>query len=79
MIYIYHIKINISNGKWYRAFRFSILLPDHIGLSAIQFYNELAKIARTNKATEQVSGSTIPLRAICVYIYIPDFQKLQEL
>nr|DAT54991.1 MAG TPA: hypothetical protein [Caudoviricetes sp.] len=34
---------------------------------------------RTNKATEQVSGSTLPLRAICVYIYIPDYQKLQEL
>ena len=33
----------------------------------------------TNKATEQVSGSTLPLRAICVYIYIQDYQKLQEL
>ena len=34
---------------------------------------------KANKATEQVSGSTLPLRAICVYIYIPDYKKSQEL
>lgn len=58
----------MENGKGYRTFQFSTLLPDHIGLSAIQFYNELAKIARTNKATELVSGSTLPIWAIFTYI-----------